>query len=525
MDTQKIKALIIGVLATFAALYLGISAATAQFETIAWVIGGLTLTICLFLGRRIWLILPFMQALSIQLRVPGQPNTLLIAELLILGFGTLLFLMRRLPYRFAMTELECWIILITLFVVQVYIRNPTGLNLFGGNTVGGKPYALLMIHLATALILTGLVAQEHDLKWILRLSILGGLANLGVATLGRLFPVVGFYTGATFDRTDQTNYEGFGNTVDEKAATRIGSLTEFGISASLWISVFISPLRAIFKPFWAVLILTVIIAAMLGGYRNGIAIVGLNLICGIAYRSGAGGVFISAVAGAAGIAVIALVNMLYPLPPNLQRSMSFLPGTWEQRYIDDAAGSTEWRVEIWKEALLTNRWIKNKWLGDGLGFSATELAAQMNYRQGSRAGISGFEAHRESVLANGDYHSGPVSVIRTIGYVGLFFLVIAQIRLAMRAHRQIVRCKGTPWFPLALFVGIPLIWNPFFFVCVFGAFDTAIATFFLGIGMVRLLENNLPLPAYGKRGLVQTPPVSALGARPQGALAFGRAGH
>ena len=87
------------------------------------------------------------------------------------------------------------------------------------------------------------------------------------------------------------------------------------------------------------------------------------------------------------IPLLAAINLLAPLPPNVQRALTFLPGTWEQRYKDDAEGSTEWRVEVWKVALFTERWIKNKWLGDGLGFSAAELATQIVRTTAERIGV------------------------------------------------------------------------------------------------------------------------------------------
>jgi hypothetical protein len=250
---------------------------------------------------------------------------------------------------------------------------------------------------------------------------------------------------------------------------------------------------------WTFLILTAVIAAGLSGFRNSIITVGMTFLLGIAYRSGFGGVAISIFGGFGGLALLAVVNTMHPLPPNLQRSLTFLPGTWEQRYKDDAEGSSEWRFEVWREVLLTDRWIHHKLLGDGLGFSAAELAAQMNSRKGNSVGISGFDAHRETILSNGDYHSGPVSTIRVIGYIGLIFFLLAQIRLAVHAHRQILRCRGTEWYPLALFIGIPLIYGPLYFVFIFGDFKSNAAAFLLAAGMIRLLENNLPLPAYVKR--------------------------
>jgi hypothetical protein len=284
------------------------------------------------------------------------------------------------------------------------------------------------------------------------------------------------------------------------AATRIGYLGTLGNNLSLWISTYISPLRALVRPFWLVLMGTALASAMLSGFRNTVISIGITFMLGITYRSGAKGFILASFAAISAVALLAVANTIAPLPPNIQRALTILPGTWEERYKLDAAGSSEWRFEVWREVLLTNRWIQNKWLGDGLGFSAKELAAQMNDRKGARAGISGFEAHRESVLASGDYHSGPVSCIRVFGYLGLAVFLLAQIRLAVRAHRQIIRCRESEWFPLALFLGIPLIYGPAFFVLVFGDFKQNAAVFLLSTGMIRLLENNLPLPAYAWRG-------------------------
>lgn len=493
-DSSKLKLIIVAVLALFAALYLGIAAATAQFETIAWVLGGVTLCVCLLLGRRIWLLIPFMGALNIGLRIPGQPTTLLLAQALVIGFCAILFLMRRLPYRFHLTELEFLGLIFTLFIAQVYMRNPVGVLVFGGDTVGGRGYILFFIALVTALIFCGLRVTARDLKWILPLSIIGSLGNLLISIVGIFIPTVAYFTGAIRLKAGEEGYDD--TVVDKGASTRIGFLSTFGNNLSLWISSYISPLKACFRPLWAILILIAIVSAGMSGFRNSVAIVGLTLLLGIAYRSGITGVLISTFGGILGLILLAVVNTLNPLPPNLQRSLTFLPGTWEQRYRDQAKDSTEWRVEIWKEALTSDRWIQNKWLGDGLGFTATELAAQINAREGNRAGISGFDFHRDIILSNGDYHSGPVSTIRVIGYTGLIFFLLAQIRLAVHAHRQILRCRGTEWFPLALFIGIPMVYGPLFFVFIFGDFKVSAGTFILALGMMRLLENNLPLPAY-----------------------------
>jgi hypothetical protein len=359
--------------------------------------------------------------------------------------------------------------------------------------VGGKGYVLYAIALASALILCGLRVPTNDLKWVMRVSIAGGLLNLAISIMGVLVPTIGFYTGQSYTRSDEVNYENR-DAIDTGAAGRAKYLADFGRNLSLWISCYISPLLALVKPLWLMIILVSIAASLMGGFRSGIAAVLLTFILSIAYRSGGAGVLLSSFMGMIGIALLAVINLIAPLPPNVQRTLTFLPGTWEERYKDDAEGSTEWRVEVWKEVLLSDRWIHNKMLGDGLGFSAAELAAQMNDRKGARAGISGFDAHRESVLASGDYHSGPVTTIRVIGYVGLFIFLAAQIRLAVHAHQLIRKFQHTEWFPLTLLVGIPLVYSPFFFVFIFGDFKSSTSFFVLSCSMVRILQNNLPLP-------------------------------
>jgi hypothetical protein len=492
-NTRIFQSIIVFAIGVFIAIWLGLSIATDQTVTILKIIAAVLFLICFALGRRIWLLIPFAASLAISLRIPGQPDALLLAQIALIAFTIPQFLMRKLPWRLQFTELEFWMLMLTIMIAQVYIRNPVGLNVFGGSSVGGKGYVLYAIALASALILCGLRVPTSDLKWVMRLSIAGGLLNLAISIVGVLVPAVGFYTGQSYTRSDEVNYENR-EAIDTRVATRVGFLTQLGGNLALWISCYISPLIALVKPIWLMLILVAVAASLMGGFRNGIAIVGLTFLLGIAYRSGGIGVLLSSFMGMGGIALLAAINLIAPLPPNVQRALTFLPGTWEERYKDDAEGSTEWRVEVWKEALLTDRWIQNKWLGDGLGFSAAELSAQMNERKGARAGISGFGAHRESVLANGDYHSGPVSSIRVIGYIGLLVFLLAQIRLAVHAHHLITRYRHTEWFPLTLLIGIPIIILPLVFVFIFGAFKNAAPTFLISCGLVSILKNNLPLP-------------------------------
>ena len=493
VNSRSIQGIIVLIVGLILAVWLGLSIVTNQMETIMQVAGAAVLIICLFLGRRIWLLIPFLGAVELSLRIPGQPTTLLLAQLLVLVFAMLLLLMRKLPFRLNVTELECWLGILTLVILQAYLRNPVGLNILGGGSVGGRAYAIFMISVLVALLFGSLRVSAADLKSILRWSIFGGLLNFLVSMLSMVFPSIAYWTGGNYANPNETNYENMG-AVDTSQATRIDTLPTTTRNVALWVSTFVSPLKALFHPIWAPLVIFTVLGAAYSGYRSSVITVGSIYLVGLAYRGGIASLLIAGLGGIAAIILLAVVNLIYPLPPNVQRAFSMIPGTWDERYVRDATGSTDWRVEIWQEALFTDRWIKNKWLGDGLGFSAQELAYQMNAGKDNRTGISGFDAHRETIMASGDYHSTLVSGVRTAGYLGTFILLIATFRLAVHAHRLIRRHQRDEYFPLCLFTGIPLVAAPFWLLIGSGNFGPVAASFILGIGMIRLLENNIPVP-------------------------------
>ena len=493
MDSSKIKLIFFGIVAAFAAIYLGVSAASAQFEAVAWVVGSLTLIACLMMGRSIWLLIPFLAAVNLNLRLPTTPSSLLVAQVLVIGFSFLFFAARRISLRPTLTELEWWMIGLTLMVGQVYVRHPTGVSFAGSDTVGGKAYITYGLTLVSAFYLSWLIIDQKDLKRIFPLVVLGSFINLGIGVLGKLFPIVGYFTGAKFEMSGSPT-----GAQDSKAASRFLELASFGMKLSLFVASLKNPLRAALNPFWLLAIFISLAAVLYGGFRSGFMAVILTYVVGTWYRGGFVAVLVGSVLGFVAIGVLAVVNSVSPLPPNIQRSLTFLPGTWEQRYIDDAEGSTEWRVEIWIEVLTTDRWIKNKVFGDGLGFSKANLEYVKSLSKMQGTGISGFDLHRETILANGDYHSGPVSTIRVIGYAGLLFLLVFQIRLMILTHRQILRCRGTEWFPLALLIGIPIMYQPVFFHLIFGDFRSEAAGILISCGMIRILQRWLPLPEYSK---------------------------
>ena len=375
-------------------------------------------------------------------------------------------------------------------IVQVYLRHPVGLNLLGADVVGARPYFMASAAFLSSILLGNIVVRPGEIRQAFWLSMIGSLFGM---ILYELRVKLGGGPAA-FQQGTQID--------DEQGSSRIGILAGLsGVVAKISVS-FISPTRALLHPIWAPVILFALAAAAMSGYRNSVANVGLILLVGLAYRSGGIAVIVSLVASALALGLLAFVNVVSPLPGNIQRALSPFPGTWEERHVDSAEESTEWRVDMWKEALFTDYWIQNKILGDGLGFTRRELLMMEELEAGGRSldnRGSGLTSQQESMMISGGYHSGPVMTVRTIGYVGLGILILGMIRMAVHAHRQIIRCRGSEWFPLSLYFGIPTIVLPPFFVFVFGDFGNGVASLFLSYGMISLLEKNLTLPPYSKK--------------------------
>jgi hypothetical protein len=173
MESSKIKAILLIFLSAIAAIYLGITAATAQIETLIWVFGGLTLVTCLTLGRRVYLILPITASIGLILPLPGNFSSGLIAQGLFIGFSVLLFLVRKLNAKIEISRLEICGLLMLASVLQAYMRNPVGLNVFGTVTVGAKPYIIVFVTMLTAAVISSLKIKPNDLKLWVKLSFLG----------------------------------------------------------------------------------------------------------------------------------------------------------------------------------------------------------------------------------------------------------------------------------------------------------------------------------------------------------------
>jgi hypothetical protein len=158
----------------------------------------------------------------------------------------------------------------------------------------------------------------------------------------------------------------------------------------------------------------------------------------------------------------------------------------------DAEGSTQWRVEMWGWAWNDNRILRDRVWGQGFGLSIDDMnliASSITAGAGGSSLLGGSD--REQFMITGTFHSGPLSTIKYIGIVGLFLYYPLLCYMAWLAWGLCKRTRGTKAFTLALFVSIPIIYEPFNFVIIFGALESNYPQLLFWAGLLNMTERYL----------------------------------
>jgi hypothetical protein len=234
-----------------------------------------------------------------------------------------------------------------------------------------------------------------------------------------------------------------------------------------------------------------LILIMLSGFRN--ALMNIFLMTGFAVilRDKFLGLFkVLLIVFIAGICGVLLSYSTINLPWTFQRTLSFLPGNWDPTAVEAAKDSSEWRYEMWRTALSSDRYIHNKVFGDGFGVSRSDYDKMLDAMMGG-VGFVGESVTQERFMVSGQFHSGPVSSIRFVGYLGLILFLILLILLARYSYKMIVESGNNSFQFISLFIGIPILIYPIFFLFVFGAYEMDIINSLFYCGMIKMLRSSI----------------------------------
>lgn len=498
------------------AFFLGQAAAQGSYSKIGAILAlGPVLFIVLGLQGRVWLLIPFSGAFYGS--IPLLPLPFAVSEVVKLAaFGVFLCLaiFKKLPKRTNFDGLDFLLFLNLLYLVTVFLRNPVGVNALGSERVGGRPYYMVIIACMLYWVYLRISVGPRLGFYLPIISLAGAFVAFMIWLVSYVVPgaaqfISKFYTGVDFGLLLAEYREG---PASEETFSRLGAMGNFGFAAVCLLIAYFRPLTLLSPVyFWRFCAFAMSsLAMMMGGFRSKLFTAGLYFL-GISYlRGGLIDTIRAAILGLMAVLILLGIQMsgVLPIPLAIQRTLSAIPipVDWDYSVVSDARGSSEWRFEMWREILTEDKWIENKFLGDGFGFTRAQLAMMQAEMLGTGGFIDGSES--ESQKIQGAYHNGPLSAIRYVGVVGLILYLILAFTLAFKSLKLVRRSMGTPYQPWG-FLQIPTFFSPFLFIFVFGQYDSSLPITIASLASYKLLSRSLDDYLATKTKLIKSESVSA----------------
>lgn len=488
------------------AVFLGSAVGSSDVRSVVMLLALIPLAIVLIkLKTNIWVLIPVGWYVTGRLPFLPVPFTVRDLCMLVAIFAFVLFFaLRTVPVKRKLGTLDYLIFINLAYLVTVYLRNPVGAWFFQSQMVGGRPYFEALMAFGAFIILsraqlTPFIAKIFPLFYLVPSVILAGLELLARLVPQAAQPIQYVYSGVSGQGPFSTAM------ADEAqlGQTRFTAMKEVGVIGILALCSRHSLLKLIspLHPVLFFLLVLSIAAVFLSGYRSAFLFALAALLLSSLLRRRIVDVWIGV--GTVILAITALIlvqGSLVQLPMTVQRTLSWLPGDWSDEAVRDAQGSTTWRYEMVSWAWNDNRIIKDKIWGQGFGISIDDMniiaSAMLAGQQGGMF-IGGSD--RENFMLTGSFHNGPVSAIRYVGVVGFALFYPLLCYMALMAWRLCGQAHGTNAFPFTLFVCIPVIYEPFNYIFVFGGYDGSISQTLYWAGLLNMTSNYLAKTAAGHK--------------------------
>lgn len=491
-----ILAMVAGVLI---ALYLGKSVGQGNtFMVMAFFGATFGAAFILAARRHIWLLIPLCWPLTGSIGFLPLPFN--VQELGVLtAFSVFLAQIAMKQFRGMGTKIDYLDVLLWInagLIVVMFLKNPIGLAFLGTEQVGGRPYLKVLVGLLAFIVLKRIVIGPK-LGYYFPLITLGPSFLVGIINmLTQIFPfltplIAPIYSGVNVESyldEQVLNKEAGGLNIQG----RYQGLTFIGPPLVTALIAYNNPFRVMspMKPgHFAVLTFAVLCIGM-AGFRNVFFATAITMIIAAYFWEKGIGVIKMSMVGLAAVVLIIATQAVVDLPRSIQRSLSFLPGPWNTEVAQGAKESTDWRVEMWVLALTSDKYIKDKVMGDGFGFSKEDLEIMRGSSFGG-AGFIGEDNMKEAFMIQGSFHSGPVSSIRFAGAVGLVAIAALLIGISLYSVKVLREAWNTPFRPLAITLAVAAVYAPFAFIFIFGEYRNDLPNAFFACGMLKMTRNSI----------------------------------
>jgi len=498
LNANTVALTVVLLLGLILAVVVGDSLASGNYVYVGMALVVLiVLPLGLKLGANFWILIVLTMTASGRVGFIPLPINLseigtMVAALLFVLNAVLRRVDVKVPLRFA----DILVFLNLAWLVVTFIKNPTGLSFLGSDMVGARKYIDMSMAFFGYLILS---RSRIPSKWAYYLPVwvaLGMAAPYALQSVATISPDLGgviarFYSVQVQSAADALVAQGAMGSEERVFGLEKTALPFFVAMCAYYPPVsFINPLH----PLRLCGSLVIFVLVGLSGFRSSLLAMGGYGIIGTWLRGRLRDFIPLAAAGIFGlVALVGAVQSGLAVPLTIQRALSVIPLGWDAEAMKTAEDTTTWRLDMWRDAWNDPNYFKDKIVGDGFGFTQQELMLFANEMIGMQ-GLTGVSNTYEMFIIRGSLHNGPLSSIRYGGFGGLILLTALMIVTAVYAVKIVRASVGTVYSPIAFFAAIPLIYEPFAFLAIWGAYDGAVAQYFLGLGMLNLVNRSLPRP-------------------------------
>jgi hypothetical protein len=431
--------------------------------------------------------------------LPSQPSLGIVMGIVSFGMSLLARTMDKNKKFIGVPSLTLPLIVMGLIVVEtIVLTGGIGSRILGSDNYGGRRYVTVFGAILGYFALTAQPIRPKNRKLFAALFFLsaltGAISDLAYA-LGPSFYFLFAFVSA--------------NLASLQAITQETLLRFSGLSfasMALWYFLFLRYGLAgtLQNPFRLLLLLLAFAGSLFGGYRSSIIVLGIVFLYQFYYEglTRTKHLFLFLVGFL--LSGVLLVAFIDSLPLSFQRSLSFLPLNVDPRARQDAEGTLDWRLQIWKTVLPDVP--KYLLVGKGYSFNATD------YFLTQEAMKRGAYTSYEDTLISGNYHNGILTTIIPLGAAGMvafLWFLWAGFRVLKRNYRYgdpSLRRVNT--FLLAYYVA-----RTVFYFVFYGQFDGDLAFFTGVLGLSVSLNNGVagpePVSSPQQETLAHAEPVPA----------------
>lgn len=352
--------------------------------------------------------------------------------------------------------LDIVVLVLFIHVGYVFLIHPFGLGLnVLEDYYGGKGYVLFFQALLAYLCLSSLKTTSNELGKVLQWAVF----------LAIIFTLISTAKGILSPNSAGANPAAAA--VSASAAsedTRQSTFLQISLLVVQLLIINYSVWQMIKRPWWGVLLLLGTIGVLFSGYRSFIAqLLLLFFTISLIYKRWFFCILVP-IFGMLLLLLLSSAGMLHSFPYGIQRTLSALP------FLDvsmqarvNAEASMNWRFEMWEWALDDREhFIQDRVFGDGFSRDISIVKANL-YEEAYN-----LSQDQTSFAWNGLWHSGPISTIQTLGYVGLSLYLILSV-IGMTYAWIVSRIYRTHKYKLGiLYVSAIYFIKPLTFLLIFG---------------------------------------------------------